>query len=73
MPDLSDTIEQVAAEPQSVTIDGQTAANPDVTKIIEADRYLKGRTAAAAVNPSGGATSPWNMLRPARARTEGTG
>ena len=73
MPDLTETIEQVATEPASFTADGQTATNPDISKLIEADRHLKGKAATAAPNPNGGRTSAWNMGSIGRAQTEGAG
>lgn len=73
VPDLSETIEQVAAEPAQAQGDGQSATNQPLPDLIAADRYLAGKTAAARTNARGGSTSPWNLLRPARARTEGTG
>jgi hypothetical protein len=46
--DLSETIQDAAATPASVTVDGvQTAFRP-LPELIEADKYLRDKTAAAA-------------------------
>lgn len=43
--DLSQAIQQTAAGPASVTIDGNTATAQDVLKQIAADRYLASKAA----------------------------
>ena len=46
MADLSDKIE-TAASGKSVTTDGLTVTQQDLSQIIEADRYLKAQDGAA--------------------------
>lgn len=45
--DLTDTIKEAAEAPKKIAVDGQTVENHDLASLIEADRYLKSRTAAA--------------------------
>jgi len=44
--DLSDQIRDAAEGPQQVTIDGQTVQERPLAELIEADRYLAGKTAS---------------------------
>lgn len=60
MPDLSETIETVAAGPAEVVSDGTSVTSQSLPDLIEADRYLKQQSAL------GSAGSAWNCLRPAR-------
>lgn len=46
MPDLSDTIEEAASDPQSASIDGRSATARPIKDLIEADRYLAEKEAA---------------------------
>jgi len=46
--DLSSQIEEAAADPQSVTVDGQTVSSRPLSELIEADRYLASKAAARA-------------------------
>lgn len=48
MPDLSETIEAVAADPLKAASDGQSAEQHPLPDLIEADRYLAAKAAAAA-------------------------
>ena len=71
MPDLTDEIEIVAAEPQTVSTDGQTASSHSLKDLIAADQYLKGITAS---DPAvGGTKSAWGKVRMARAVPPGAG
>lgn len=63
MPDLTPQIEQVAAEPQTVVTDGQTATEHNLKDLIEADKYLKETDAA----DTGPVKSAWGRVRMARA------
>lgn len=45
MPDLDDTIEDLAAKPAAVSSDGLSVTERPLADIVEADRYLKGGTA----------------------------
>ena len=63
MADLSDTIETAAGQPASAEGDGQKATARTLQELIEADRYLKGVSAASA---GGVPRSGWGMLRQAR-------
>lgn len=72
MPDISETIEQVAAEPRAHSKDGESTENPPLPELIEADKYLIGKTAAAGTNSNGGPVSGWGMTRPARGVPPGT-
>jgi hypothetical protein len=41
MPDLTDDIEDAAAKPRSVTVDGSTVNTHSLPELIAADRHLK--------------------------------
>ena len=73
MPDLSDTIEQLTDEPQAASVDGQSSTNQDISKVIEADKYLGSKTALSGTNSNGGPVSGWNngVTRAARYRYGG--
>lgn len=45
--DLSQEIRDAAAGPQQVTVDGQTVQQRPLAELVEADRYLASKTAAA--------------------------
>lgn len=49
MPDatIPAAIDSTAKGPASVSVDGTSVQQQDISKLIEADRYLKGQTAAA--------------------------
>lgn len=47
MADLSSDIEDAAKGPKSHTVDGETAVARDISQLIEADRYLSAKAAAA--------------------------
>ena len=66
MPDLSETIAQVAAEPKQAEADGQSAENQPLPDLIEADKYLAGKAAVGGLNSAGGPRSAWRGLRAAR-------
>lgn len=66
MADLSDRIETVAGEPAAAANDTGSATNQDISKLIEADKYLAGRTATTGTNANGGPRSGWGALRQAR-------
>lgn len=55
-----------ASEVESVTIDGQTAANRPLPDLIAADKYTSNKSALTGTNSTGGRRSGWNALRPAR-------
>lgn len=48
--ELSDVIQQTAAGPAAVTIDGNSATAQDLLKQIEADKYLASRAAVRQVH-----------------------
>lgn len=74
MPDITDTIEQIAEDGvQAATVDGQSTTAVPIPDLIAADKYLKAQEAAAGANPNGGVKSPWNRLRPARLISPGWG
>lgn len=50
MPDLSERIEDVAEGPASVSSDGATVAAHSLADLIEADKYLATKEAAAQVH-----------------------
>jgi hypothetical protein len=67
LPDISDTIETVASDGvQSASVDGQSVDAVDISKLIEADKYLAAKAAGGETNSKGGQRSGWNGLRPAR-------
>jgi len=47
MSDLTAAIEDAAAKPRSVAIDGLSVQQQSVAEVIAADRYLKAQAAAA--------------------------
>ncbi|WP_020473374.1 hypothetical protein [Zavarzinella formosa] len=63
MPDLSDEIADAAANPASAEADGVKAQAQPIPDLIEADRYLAGKTALNGANPKGGQRSGFNALR----------
>lgn len=66
MPDLNETIEQVASEPAAASADGQSVTNQDLSKLIEAKKHLAEQEAMAN-NASG-----WGgAVRPARVAPPG--
>lgn len=67
MPDLSDTIEQVAGEPAKAEGDQGAATNQPLPDLIAADQYLKAGTGLAGANAAGGPKSAWRTVRMARA------
>lgn len=67
MPDLTDTIESVAGGPASASSDLGSAQAQDLSKLIEADKYLKGSTALTGSAANGGPKSGWGCVRMARA------
>lgn len=69
MPDLTDEIEQAAAEPHSVSVDGQTVQGHSLKDLIEADKYLKETDTA----DTGPVKSGWGRVRMARAIPPGAG
>jgi hypothetical protein len=44
---IRETIEETVKGPASTSVDGVSVQEQDISKQIEADRYLAGRTAAA--------------------------
>ncbi len=46
-PAIVDTLEAATAKPKKVVVDGQSVEQHSLTDLIEADRYLKSRSAAA--------------------------
>jgi len=44
--ELDQTIQDVAANPKRVTVDGNTAEQRSVREVIEADRYLASKQAS---------------------------
>jgi hypothetical protein len=56
----ADAIAVAAQQPQSATVDGQTAAAHSIPDQIAADRYRRTQTALA------GNRSAWGMVRTAR-------
>jgi hypothetical protein len=65
--DLTDTIADLAANPQTVTAGDRTVTEQKLGDVIEADKHLASKRAVSGQNASGGPRSPWNALRPARA------
>ena len=45
--ELDNVIEQAASDPAQVTVDGTSVSSQDISKLIEADKYLAGKRAAA--------------------------
>lgn len=72
MADLSTRIEEVANDPAAASSDLGSATNQDLSKLIEADKYLAGKTALDGTNAQGGKKSGWAALRPARAIPPGS-
>lgn len=54
MADLTDDIEALAAKPENVTVDGQSATQRPLKDLIEADKYLKASEATTASGNSDG-------------------
>lgn len=48
MSDLDSVIEQAANEPQAASVDGQSFDGRSLPDLIEADKYLRDKAAAAA-------------------------
>jgi hypothetical protein len=71
MPDISDTIETVAAEPAEATVDGQSAKNQPIPDLIAADKHISAKTALEGTNANGGSKSMWGKVRMARGITGG--
>ena len=72
-PDLTAEIAATAAEPQTATSDGLTASSHSLPDLIEADRYLRAKAAAAAVSPTTGKrSSGFRTLRAGRAVPPGS-
>ena len=46
MPDLSDQIEDAAENPKKVDVDGTSVEAHSIPDLIEADKYLAGKTGA---------------------------
>lgn len=68
MPDISDTIETTASDGvQSASADGRSVTAVPLPDLIQADKYLAGKTAAEGTNDNGGPRSLWTRLRPAKA------
>ena len=67
IPDLTDTIVDLAENPQTVTAGDRTVTEQRLGDVIEAEKHLAGKRAVDGTNASGGPRSPWNALRPARA------
>ena len=44
--DLTETIEDAAAEPESASADGQAVKQRSIAELIAADKYLAGKTSA---------------------------
>lgn len=42
---IEDQVEEVALGPKQVSVDGTTVTSQDVSALIEADKYLKAKTA----------------------------
>lgn len=47
MTDISDSIDDLAVKPKSVTVDGQTVTQHPLGDLIEADKYLAAKRASA--------------------------
>lgn len=65
--DLAAEIARTAADPQSVTVDGETVAAQPLPDLIKADQYLAAKKSLAGSAARGGSRSLWNALRPAQA------
>ena len=46
MADIPETIEAIAKQPAKVQVDGMIVESQDISKMIEADRYLEQKKAA---------------------------
>lgn len=46
MSDLLSKAEALAARPKSMSVDGTSVTNQDISQVIEADRYVKSERAA---------------------------
>lgn len=68
--DLTDTIADLAANPQTVTAGDRTVTEHPLPDLIEADKYLAEKAAGATV-PVSGPRSGWGRTRPARAVNQG--
>lgn len=71
MPDLTDIIEQTAAEPAKAEVDGRKAEGQPLPDLIAADRYLAGKEALAGTNAAGGQKSGFRALRMAKGVSTG--
>jgi hypothetical protein len=65
--DLTQTIADSAAAPQSTTTDGVTVTEHSLPDQIAAAKFLAAQQAAAATGPTGKKRSAWAYLRPAKA------
>jgi hypothetical protein len=65
--DLTNSIAESAAAPQSTTTDGLTVSEHSLLSQIEADKYLAAKKAATATGPTGKKRSGFAHLRPAKA------
>ena len=64
--DLAAEIARTAADPQSATIDGNTATTQPIPDLIRADQYLAAKGSLRGSNAHAGPRSGWGTLRPAR-------
>lgn len=67
MPDTPPTLEELAAEPQSTSVDGQSVTNRSADDVLKLRNAAAAEAAVAGTNANGGPVSMWSRLRPARA------
>jgi hypothetical protein len=67
VPDLTDTIAEIAANPKGLAVGGESVTEHTLPELIAADKHLAEKAAAAATGPTGAPASAWGLLRPARA------
>jgi len=65
-PDLSDRIEQAAADPAAAAVDGQSVTDRPIGDLIEAQKFLDARAVGRATNENGGPVSGWAATAPAK-------
>jgi hypothetical protein len=73
MADLSEQIEDAAANPQTVSGDAGSVTERSIADLIAADKYLAEKAALTGVNANGGKKSGFRTLGFARARMPGGG
>jgi len=63
---------ELASNPQSMTVDGQTVSERSASDIITLDKYSRARTATDSTNLNGGRLGGWGASTRERVKPPGT-